>query len=63
MFLTDILSLSLLIAGIVFVVISKKKEQKATFKWVGIALILAGIGISIPDFIQGFKDGFFQGMK
>jgi hypothetical protein len=52
-----------LIVGIVFIVISRKKEQKNSFKWLGFVLILAGIGISIPDFIQGFKDGFSQGMK
>jgi multidrug transporter EmrE-like cation transporter len=63
MVLTDILSLSLLIAGIVFIIFSRKKEQKNTFKWLGIALILAGIGISLPDFIQGLKDGYSQEMK
>ncbi|MGE7883301.1 hypothetical protein [Bacillus sp. NPDC094077] len=55
-YIYDILSVGLLIAGIITMVVGKKKND-AKLRGIGIGIVTAVLIIGFPDFINGYMKG------
>jgi hypothetical protein len=55
-YIYDVLSLGLLIAGIITMVVGKKKNDPK-LRGIGIGIVTAVLIIGLPDFINGYMKG------
>ncbi|KFN03688.1 hypothetical protein D0U04_15160 [Bacillus clarus] len=55
-YIYDILSFGLLIAGVVAMVLGKKKNDPK-LRGIGIGMVTAVLIIGFPDFIKGYMEG------
>lgn len=59
--LVDIIAISGVIIGAILIYLNKKKPTMKHLKKVGILIIIISLLIGLPDFLEGFQEGYISG--